>query len=76
MHKILANLMASSEKPRSVFYIPDFTDSPPPEKFNYHLRFQLKRATMGATLIKVDIKTGALRRIIDVSLAQFDTNVT
>jgi len=31
---------------------------------------------MGATLIKVDIKTGSLRRTIDVLLAQFDTNVT
>lgn len=43
--------------------LPDFNDPPPPpppEKFNYHLRFQLKRATMGATLIKVDIKSGSL----------------
>lgn len=30
---------------------------------------------MGATLIKVDIKTGSLR-LVEISLAQFDTNVT
>lgn len=31
---------------------------------------------MGATLIKVDIKTGSLRRTVDISPAQFNTNVT